>query len=155
MIGGGGAVGELLSSYSRISLPPSNSVTSGSEEVFLQVGRVGYKTSQNLVTSSSSQLSKFLLPLNTQAEARGNTLEPQPSSLSPQVDALKSSPVITHSHILPSFFALLTCLAPGYKHNLCTNSVQVRDASSATIGKSGDICMCNHNHQKLSPYLSI
>lgn len=35
MIGGGGAVGELLSSYSRISLPPSNSVTSGSEEVFV------------------------------------------------------------------------------------------------------------------------
>lgn len=63
---GGGAEGELLSSYSRVSLSSSNSISSECKEVFLQVGRVGYKTPQNPVTSSSSQqLSKFLLPLDT------------------------------------------------------------------------------------------
>lgn len=62
----GGAAGELLSSYSWGSLSPSNSITSECKEVFLQVGRVGYKTPQNPVTSSSSQqLSKLLLPLDT------------------------------------------------------------------------------------------
>lgn len=62
----GGGAGELLSSYSWVSLSPSNSISSECKGVFLQMGRVGYKTPQNPVTSSSSQqLSKLLLLLDT------------------------------------------------------------------------------------------
>lgn len=113
---GGGAPEQLLSSYSQVSPPPS-----------IQLPRNGKRFSQKWggwgTTSSSSQLSKFLLPLDTQAEATGSTLNPQPSSLSPHVNALKSSLAITHSHVLPSFLALLTCVGPGYKHRLCVHKL--------------------------------
>lgn len=84
-------------------------------------------------------LTAFKISPATWHIGRSNREHPPSSALrpSPQVNALKSSPVITHSHVLPSFLALLTRLAPGHKHRLCTNSMQRSDASSTTLGKSG------------------
>lgn len=80
----GGAAGELLPSSPWVSLSPSNSVPSECKRC-LPVGRVGYNTAPNPVTGSSSlQLSKLPLPLDTSAEAGGNSLAPWPSSPPPR-----------------------------------------------------------------------
>lgn len=52
-------------------------------------------------------------------------------------------PVITHSHVFPSFFlALLTCLASRYKQKWCTNSIHGSDASSAAVLANRGTCAC-------------
>ena len=133
---GEGATGQLLSSYSQVSLRPSIQLPrNGKRFTYKWEGwGTNHPQTQPLAPPLSCQNISCLL-----THRRSNREHPPSSSLlpSPQVDALKSSPVITHSHVLPSFLALLTCLAPGHKHRLCTNSMQRSNASSTALGKSG------------------
>lgn len=118
-----------------VSLSPSNSIPSECKRFACQWG--GWGTTQPQTQSLAPPRCSFPnFPRHLTHQQKQGELPGSPALLpSPQVDALKSSPVITHSHGLPSSLALLTYLAPGCD---CAQLPARKRHPLRCIGKSGD-----------------